>query len=557
MLRLSAFAQDLPKSDEDVLVSLEQNLSYLADDRMEGRLTGSRGEKMAYDFITQYFQSLNLWGKGTNNTFTQEFTFKKLAFRNVNFTLKKVGPPLNLQIKPSACFPIASSGVGEVYAKTVWLGYGLSLPGTGINDYAGKKNLKGKIFVMRLGAPLIPEEKKEMKAFTGIETKIDTALAKGAAAVVFVNDNPAVLEPDFKPFTKLTGYNIPVYFIGHELKPDTLQFVDAHIYLKVDTATVELTGHNVIGYQNNKSPNTIVIGAHYDHLGYNELGGSTYRKEQNEKPQIHNGADDNASGTAALIEMAELLIKSPFRSYNYLFIAFSGEEEGLLGSNYFCKNPTIDLGKVNYMINMDMLGRLDSTKNTFAISGTGTSPTWKEVLPSVRVNNLTAKYTESGTGSSDQTSFYNVKIPALHFFTGSHEDYHKPSDDPEKINYRGELEVIKYIYTLIGKLDKEPKLKFTPTKEDSTTQHVSFKVTLGIMPDYLYEGKGLKVDGVTEGKPASVAGIKRGDVILQLGEHPTGSMDQYMAALGKFNKGDATKVKVLREGKEVSLDLKF
>jgi hypothetical protein len=312
-----------------------------------------------------------------------------------------------------------------------------------------------------------------------------------------------------------------------------------------------------VAYIDNDADKTVIIGAHYDHLGYNEYGGSTYKAENaKEKPMIHNGADDNASGTAALIELCYLLKQSNFKGNNYLFIAFSGEEEGLLGSNYFTKNPTISKTAFNYMINMDMLGRLDTAKQSFAISGTGTSPVWSKVMESIQVDSLKIKYTESGTGSSDHTSFYYINVPALHYFTGTHYDYHKPSDDEGKINYKGELSVIKHIYNLIGKLDKEPKLVFTPTKEDSTAR-VSFKVTLGIMPDYLFEGRGVKVDGVTQGKPASNAGIKRGDVLIKLGDIELKDMQTYMKALGKFSKGETAILFFMREGKEEQVNITF
>ncbi|MEI6507480.1 MAG: M28 family peptidase [Bacteroidota bacterium] len=323
-----------------------------------------------------------------------------------------------------------------------------------------------------------------------------------------------------------------------------------------DSGSIEITGHNVIGYINNNAANYIVIGAHFDHLGYNEYGGSTYKGENGESPKIHNGADDNASGTAALLVLADLLSKGEFKKNNYLFIAFSGEEEGLLGSNYFCKHPTIDLTKVTYMINMDMVGRMDTVKRTLAVSGYGTSPTWGKAFSSLTTDEFKFKFDSSGTGPSDHTSFYNVGIPVLHFFTGTHSDYHKPSDDEQKINYNDEGKVVRYIYTLIGKLDAEPKLAFTKTREDSSSK-VSFKVTLGIMPDYMFEGKGVSVDGVTDGKPAAKAGIKRGDVIIQLGEIKTDDMQLYMKALSKFSKGETTKVKIIRDKKEFEFELTF
>jgi len=361
----------------------------------------------------------------------------------------------------------------------------------------------------------------------------------------------------------------PVYISKRNLKKSKLSPSGTEKYLQEftvkknlnphagnDSVVVPMTGHNVIGFIDNKAQHIIILGAHFDHLGYNEYGGSTYRGEKDEKPKIHNGADDNASGTAGLLVLSELLSKGEYKKNNYLFIAFSGEEEGLLGSNYFCKHPTIDLGKVTYMINMDMLGRLDTVKKSFAINGTGTSPTWAKVLPTISIDNLKVKYDESGTGASDHTSFYNVGIPVLHFFTGNHYDYHKPSDDEDKINYNGELDVIKFVYAVIGKLDNEPKLAFAKTKED-TSSRVSFKVTLGIMPDYLYEGKGVSVDGVTEGRPAAKCGIKRGDIIVQLGDIKIEDMQVYMKALSKFNKGETTKVQVLRNNKIEIFDITF
>lgn len=323
-----------------------------------------------------------------------------------------------------------------------------------------------------------------------------------------------------------------------------------------DAQATTITGNNVIGYIDNKAKYTVVIGAHYDHLGYNEYGSSTYRStDSNEKPMIHNGADDNASGTAALIELSRLLAQSTHQQHNYLFIAFSGEEEGLLGSNYFTKSPTIDTATLAYMINMDMVGRLDTIKQSFAISGTGTSPEWDPHLNKV-LTPLKVKYDKGGTGASDHTSFYYINIPALHFFTGSHYDYHKPSDDEEKINYHGMVQIIDYIYQLTGLLNHVGKLPFTPTAQDST-EKITFKVTLGIMPDYLYDGKGVRIDGTTPGKPAAKANLMRGDIIIKLGETNVTDMQAYMQCLKMFKKGDVTTIIILRGTEEKQLEVTF
>lgn len=549
-------AQTLPKPDADIIQSLEHNISYLADDRLEGRLIGSKGEKMAYEFLIENFQSMNLWQKGEQG-YLQNFKIKRISYKKASLFLDtKAGEIKFERIDRGKNFPLEGSGIGEVSGKCVWLGYGIEAPSLGYNDYATHKSVKGKIVVIKLGRPDADNPHSNLAAYASLEAKLDTAFHKGADAVIVINTNDANLEPDFKPITKAKFTHGPVYFLSKTNNLDSINFVNAKAAIVIDTMGIELEGHNVIGYINNKAEKTVVIGAHYDHLGYNEFGSSTYRKTQNEKPQIHNGADDNASGTAALIELAELLQKSPYRSQNYVFIAFSGEEEGLLGSRYFVEHPTVDLKKVNYMINMDMVGRLDTTKNMFSISGTGTSPRWDSVLNEISIDGIKAKYDPSGTGASDHTSFYNEGMPVLHFFTGSHYDYHKPSDDWELVNLKGELSVIKYIYTLIGKLDKQSKLSFTKTKEVQENSR-GFKVTLGIMPDYLFEGKGVKVDGVTDGRPAALAGVKRGDILLQLGTIELASMDAYMKALGSFEKGQSTSLKLKRGTEELTFQIKF
>jgi hypothetical protein len=239
---------------------------------------------------------------------------------------------------------------------------------------------------------------------------------------------------------------------------------------------------------------------------------------------------------------------------NLLFIAFSGEENGLWGSNYFVKNPTIDLKTVNYMINMDMVGRLNAEKS-LAVHGVGTSPSFSPALDPINTDGLKLVPSESGVGPSDHTSFYLQDLPVLHFFTGQHADYHKPSDDADKINYEGLVQVVRYISRLITRLDEAPKLAFTKTKDSSDTPR--FTVSMGVVPDYLYDGKGMRVDGVSEGKPAQAAGLLKGDIVLQLGDSTIQDMMGYMRALSVFQKGDSTKVLVERAGKKIEAKVKF
>lgn len=311
-----------------------------------------------------------------------------------------------------------------------------------------------------------------------------------------------------------------------------------------------ITGRNILAYLDNKAEKTIIIGAHYDHLGYGDRGGSLYRGEEK---QIHNGADDNASGVALMLNLASKL-KETNKNNNYLFMAFSGEEMGLLGSNYFVKNTTLPIESINYMLNMDMVGRLKAD-STLAVYGTGTSPIFKQTISA---NNEYFKIVEheSGVGPSDHTSFYLNDIPVLHFFTGQHDDYHRPTDDSEKLNYDGMNLISDYIYTIISDLDDNGDIAFRKTKnEEKDTPR--FKVTLGVVPDYLFADEGMRIDGVSEDKPAQKAGLIKGDIVIQLGDHEVKDMMGYMKALSKFEKGNTTIVKVKRDGKVLEAQVTF
>lgn len=310
-----------------------------------------------------------------------------------------------------------------------------------------------------------------------------------------------------------------------------------------------ITGTNVIGFLDFKAEKTIVIGAHYDHLG---MGGSGSLFTEGEA--VHNGADDNASGVAILLQLALSIQKEGFQGNNYVFIAFSGEELGLLGSNYFTKNPTVDLSKITYMLNMDMVGRLRDTK-TLSITGTGTSPIWNQVLTATNTD-FKLVLGESGVGPSDHTSFYLQDIPVLHFFSGQHEDYHKPSDDADKLNYEGMRQIQAYIEAIILELNDTKELAFRKTKNESEEVPM-FKVALGVMPDYLFNGKGMRIDGITEERPAAKAGLQKGDVVVQLGDSLVIDMMSYMRALSSFEEGSTTKVVVDRKGKKVTSEITF
>ena len=350
----------------------------------------------------------------------------------------------------------------------------------------------------------------------------------------------------FKEIGLAPAGNAGTYFQTFTFKPrkDPHQEVT---YIQAGDSSI--TGTNVIGFIDNKATNTVVLGAHYDHLGMGGEG-SLYRGEA----AVHNGADDNASGVAVLLQLAQKLKESELKGNNYLIMAFSGEEIGLLGSNYFAKNPTVDLEKVNYMINMDMVGRLRET-NVLSVSGTGTSVLWPQVL---NANNQNFKLVlkESGVGPSDHTSFYLQDIPVLHLFTGQHEDYHKPTDDAEKLNYEGMERITTYVMAVITELNDDEKLTFLKTKNESE-EVPRFKVAMGVIPDYMYEGKGMRIDGVSEEKPAQKAGLQKGDVVVQMGDSVVVDMMSYMRALSAFETGNTTEVVIDRNGEKITVQITF
>ena len=311
------------------------------------------------------------------------------------------------------------------------------------------------------------------------------------------------------------------------------------------------TGMNVIGMIDNGAENTVVIGAHYDHLGHGYFG-----SRQPGDHAVHNGADDNASGVAGILAIAEQLASSSAKNNNYLFIGFSGEELGLYGSKHFVKNATIEREKINYMINLDMVGRLNE-EGILAVNGTGTSPLWDTVLDEAKPASIDVKKHESGVGASDHTSFYVEGMPVLHFFTGQHQDYHTAADDSELINYQGIHEISSYIVEIIEQLDDDGKLEFTKTKDENQRMASSFKVTMGIMPDYVSDGVGVRIDAVLDNRPAANAGLEGGDIIRKIGDLEINSINDYMGALGKFEKGQKTTVVVKRGEEMIEKELVF
>ncbi|MCO5236935.1 MAG: M28 family peptidase [Chitinophagaceae bacterium] len=532
------FSQRLKKADRRMMENLKQTIGFLADDKLEGRRAGTHGEQLAAEYIVDQFKVIGLAPKGSDGSYLQPFGIDGGKQINKATRFLVDGKKLVLQ---KDFFPLAFSANGNIAEVSV---------ATSLSE-------KGAPWFMDIEEPV--EENRDnphFDVYEYIRKEAGIAAGKGATALILYNSGNDYHEVQFNRKDRSPVLAVPVVYLTPAGRKAYLGDASAiyEIQLDVELGKDERTGNNVVGYINNNAASTVVIGAHFDHLGYGEDGNSMVRSGP---AQIHNGADDNASGTAALIELARVLKRSKAKKNNYLFIAFSGEELGLFGSKYFTDHPTIDLAAVNYMINMDMVGRLNDSAKTLTIGGFGTSPVWSDVLFAQKKLPFKIKTDSSGTGPSDHTSFYRKNIPVLFFFTGLHHDYHKPSDDADKINYAGEVQIIKYIAGLVQDLNKKDKLAFTPTRETQTTTGTRFSVTLGIMPDYTFNGAGVKVDGVSDGRAAQHAGIKEGDVVVQLGEYPVNSMETYMKALSKFKVGDKTTVRVKRGNEELKLDITF
>ena len=296
----------------------------------------------------------------------------------------------------------------------------------------------------------------------------------------------------------------------------------------------------------------IIIGAHYDHLGYGEFG-SLYRGDS---LRIHNGADDNASGTTGLLELAQYFsVNRP--ETDILFLGFSGEEMGLLGSAHYADNPTVDLDNALAMINMDMIGRMSNNK--LIIFGIGTADNWEEMMLTANADSLDLDLVEDGTGSSDHTSFYYKNMPVLHYFTDTHSDYHRPSDDTDYINADGEVLVLNHVARIVEQLDAidQDQLVFVEAPGEQRQSMSLDGPTLGVLPDYGYDGKGMKITGTNPGQPAANAGLLGGDVIIGIGGEMFEDIYGYMGALNNLEKGQLTTITIIRDGEEVTLDLQL
>jgi len=520
------------KASIELVANLKLHIQYLADDKLEGRRTGTKGEQLALAYIVDQYQKIGLQPKGKEG-YVQTFEINEGKKFTTETYLQVNGHDIE---QNTEYFPLSYSAQKSVKGT----------PAMALNE-------KGQPWFKDLKDVL--EENKTNPHFDideVIRKEAAEVASKGATALFLYNSSAIVDNVQFNKNDTSIAQAIPVVYITkagikHYFFDNAASF---DLSLKVEIVEQKRKCSNVIGYIDNHATTTVILGAHYDHLGYGED-----KNALDTGHVIHNGADDNASGTAALIELTKSLVKSSPKNNNYLIIHFSGEELGLFGSKHWLDDPTITI-TANYMLNMDMIGRYD-TSHKLNIGGYGTSPTWGEYFTSLKNDQLLIKLDSSGSGPSDHASFYRKDMPVLFFFTGSHPDYHKATDDWEKINYEGEKNIVQFVQQLIVDNDSKGKLVFTKTREQAGGRSTKFKVSLGVIPDYGYSGTGMRIDGVSPGKLAERIGLQAGDVLLQLGDIKFVDVQSYMGALGKFDKGDKTKLRILRGKEEKTYDIEF
>jgi hypothetical protein len=464
----------------------------------------------------------------------------------------------------------------EVKGNLVFAGYGITAKDLNYDDYANI-DVKDKIVIVFRNHPDMKSPHSKFDQYSSLRYKTTTARDNGAIGIIFVNtkENKEDVLVDFKydNASKITGIS------ALSAKRDCLNFIslidiqnqidstltpksfllDEGVIAQISTEVNEVRGTslNVGAYLetgNEKLKDEyLVLGAHFDHLGW---GGdnSLYMGE----PSIHNGADDNASGTTGLLELAEKFasIKNQINR-KIVFIAFSGEELGLLGSSYVVNNFPLPIENDITMINMDMIGRLND-KNDLIVYGTGTSSKWKNILDDKNEYDFNLTFNDEGFGPSDHSSFYGKKVPVLFFFTGTHSDYHKPSDDADKINLAGQEKLLKYVYDVtLTIVNSEARPDYISVERKDTGKMTGTKVYVGTVPDFAGEVDGYKLGGVTDGSPAAKAGLQAGDIITQFGEKKISNIYDFTYALGNYVPGDKVKVLVKRGEEELTIEVEL
>ncbi len=561
---------------------LQQHVVYLASDALEGRRTGTAGATAAARYIANEFSRLGLRPADRNAKARYLQTFPYVAGVQLGKgNILAFGPyprtsDSALQVSVD-WLPLGFSSSAKVEGGIVFAGFGITAAELNYDDYSGL-NANGKIAVVLQGTPDGDNPHGQFAMLEGVRWKAVAARNAGAKALVvvakdstFSNDRLTKLNYD----NTAGDAGIPVVVISRQAAdkllalshtsleqveesaaaktPGTNKPLSGEITLVVDVVRNEVPAFNVVGVLEGSDPvlknENIVIGAHYDHLGRGGEGSLAAREGE-----IHHGADDNASGTAGMLELARVFsAQRPRLKRTLIFIAFGGEEEGLLGSSYYVDHPPIPLANTVAMINMDMIGRMKDRK--LVIGGVGTAKEWRELITQA-TSSFELTLNEDGYGPSDHNSFYKKQIPVLFLWTGTHNDYHKPSDTFDKINYTDETLILNMVAHIVRDVDgADKRLTYTTARSDSTPRTGGFRVYLGTIPNYADSTDGLLLDGVRDNSPAAKAGLKAGDRIVKIANREVKNVYDYTFALGEMKPGEEYTVEVKRGTERLTLKI--
>lgn len=577
------FAQN-DNNPEITSQEIYEHIKYFASDELEGRFTGSEKLKEASEYLKNEFESYSLKPL-FNGSYFQEYPFiekLKLGSENIlqfsNLFKEKVKIDLALN---QDYIPLPFTDNLNCEAAIVFAGYGISSKELDYDDYTNI-DVKGKVVIVFRNHPDTENPHSKFEQFSSLRYKTSNARDKGAIGIIIINTkekkDDGLIQLRYDNASKISGisalqikrakadellgnfgYNVLDLQNKIDSTKTTYSFLlkDAIAHLSTDVNELQGKSWNVGAYidGNDEKLNNqyVVIGAHFDHLGWGEQN-SLYTGE----PMIHNGADDNASGTTGLLELAEKFssIKDQLKR-KIIFIAFSGEELGLLGSSYVANNFPLPIENVSTMINMDMIGRLND-KNDLIVGGTGTSSNWKSILDDKNEYDFNLTFNDEGFGPSDHSSFYGKNIPVLFFFTGTHSDYHKPSDDYDKINSKGEEKVVKYVFDVaMDIIQSENKPDYLAVERKDTGRMSGSRVYVGTVPDFAGDVDGYKLGGVTDGSPAAKAGLKAGDIIIKFGEKKISNLYDFTYAMGDFVPGDKVNIVVKRGEEELTFEVEL
>ena len=528
--------------DKKVATQLQNHIEYFTSEELEGRKMTTAGEYKSAQYIASQFEQIGLEPKGDEG-YMQYLPIPNLRMAQAASSLKMDKEVLTLF---TDFYPVSvSANNGQYRGDAINVGYGINDPGLNVNDYKDK-DVKGKAVIINLDIPGGMKEHNRFMAWEGIEMRVEYAKSKGARVVLFHTTNKD-LKPSGKLEMTIKHIGIPVVFVNKELTKLKAVKIDFQLSILL----LSTNAHNVVGMINNKAPHTIILGAHHDHIG---MGASN-------KEQLHPGADNNASGTAALIELAREISSKhkKYKNYNYVFVAFTASDAVISGSDFFIDSEPFYNIEPNCMINLDMLGRLDSTLKTLTLNGVGTSAGWQSAMTSTRICKRKIKYvnsTYSGVSSTDHFSFYRNGVPAIHVTTGYHNDMNTPRDNITAINYGGEAFAVRYLTKLLKKLDKAPQQQFIKTASEMELYR-DLQVSLGLFPDYLYTGQGLKIAAIESNGIADKIGLKHGDIITQLGDQKIENLGEYMEKLSTFSPGTLTQIKIVRNNETKTIPLQF